>query len=115
MVIANTSDGETRSYNLTIAEQHKALLALIRSGRVTALSIHLRGVQHSLPLPRRFRRPVLGAEHVFNGTAVPIGERVYAQADGVRVALTATFSGAVIRCDVENTGRQRFDPAGGRD
>lgn len=105
MVIANASDGSTSQFDLSESSQRRALASLLASGQVSALSILHSGTQHVLPLPRRFRRPVYGAEPVFNGTLKVIGERIYVQAGDVRVSLTATFSGTVVRCDLVRTGR----------
>ncbi len=110
MVIVNVSDGSTVRFDLSEPSQHQALTALIISGRVSALSILHNGTQHSLPLPKRFKRPLYGAEPVSNGTPRVIGERIYIQAGDVRVSLTATFTGSVVRCDLVRTGRQRYSP-----
>lgn len=118
MVLANTAQGETRQFDLTDGVQLRALTALIYSGHVTALAILSRGVQHTLPPPKRFgnRKAIYSADVLRNGTRMPdgsqaaIGERVSYQVGEVRVSLTATFSGSLVRCDVIRIGRQRFDP-----
>lgn len=121
MIIANTATGKTFRFDLLDETQCDALTTLIRTGHITALAILHRGVQTTLPLPKRFHKLALtfGFEVLRNGTRLPngdrtpIGERVYCQAGDVRVSLSATFAGALVRCDVVKTGRQRFNP--GRD
>lgn len=122
MVIANTAQGHTHRFDLTVELQLNALAVLIQTGTVTALALHHRGNQTALPLPKRFgNRPIsFGAEVLRNGTRTPdgtqaaIGERIWCQAGEVRVSLVATFTGALVRCDVVRIGRQQFDP-GSRD
>lgn len=112
MVIANTSSGETHSFDLTEKGQLDALTDLIGDGRVTALAILHRGVQHALTLPRRCRapQPQYGVELLMNGAERPVGERIYYQVDTVLVSVSATFTGSVVRCDTTYVGRQRFRP-----
>jgi len=118
MIIANTAEGKTQRFDLTDDHQLEELTELIHLGHVTALSILHRGVQHSLPLPKRFgnRRPAYGVEVLRNGTRMPdgsqdaVGERVYCQVGDIRVSLSSTFTGALVRCDVVRMGRQQFDP-----
>lgn len=111
MVIANVSDGTTAKFDLSEPSQHQALLDLIASGRVSALSLHHNGSQNALPLPRRFHmKPLYGAEPVFNGGPLAVGERIYAQAGDVRVSLTATFKSKLVRCDLVRTGRMKYNP-----
>lgn len=110
MVIANTTEGSTLAFDLSVEAEYSSLLSLISSGRVTALAIHQNGVQHALPLPKKFRRrPQFGAERIFNGTKLPIGERIYAQAEDVRVTLTSSFKTKLVRCDLVKTGHMRYD------
>ena len=108
----NTAQGLTHQFDLAEPAQLHGAAALIRSGNVTALAILHRGVQVALPLPKRFRKSDLrlGAETLRDRTSAPIGERIWCQARDVRVSLTATTAGALVRCDVSKIGRQRFDP-----
>jgi hypothetical protein len=112
MVIANASDGSTAAFDLTNATQLAALQALISSGLITALSLHSGGSQISLTLPKRFRRArvAFGAELLRNGDARPIAERIYVQADDVRVTLTLSLKSRLIRCDLARTGRMLYNP-----
>lgn len=119
MIIANTAKGTTHRFDLTETGQLEALEALIYSGQVTALSILHRGTQHALPLPKRFGkhgRPIFGAELLRNGVRMPdgspaaVGERISCQVGEIRVSLTSTFTGALVRCDVVRIGRQQYDP-----
>lgn len=112
--------GHTHQFDLTDSSQLEALSTLLRSGAVTALAILHRGVQTALPLPKRFgnRSVKFGADALRNGTRTSegtqaaIGERIWCQAGEVRVSLSATFTGALVRCDVLRIGRQQFDPRG---
>lgn len=110
MVIANVSDGSTKRFDLSEPPQHQALSALLASGQVSALSILHNGTQHTLLPPKRFRRSLYGAEPVFNGASDVVGERIYVLAGDVKVSLTATFRGTVVRCDLVRTGRLRYNP-----
>jgi len=110
MVIANTTAGSTHTFDLTAEADHQALLSLITSGKVTALALLQDGVQHALPLPKRFhKRPTFGAEVLRNGTEKPLGERIYVQVEDVRVALTSTFRTKLVRCDLVKIGYMRYD------
>lgn len=112
MVIANVSDGTTAKFDLSDAEQCRALLDLISSGRVSALSLHHDGTQHVLPMPRRFaRKPLYAAEAVRNGTPEIIGERISVHAGDVRVSLTLTYKSKLVRCDLVRTGRMAYNPS----
>lgn len=112
MVIANAQDGSTRAFDLTDPEARRDLAELIKSDQVTGLSLHFNGTQASLPAPRRFKRPLFGFELIQNGKAQ--AERVFAQADGVRVTLTRTLTSKHVRCDLVRTGAQRYNPAANR-
>lgn len=113
MIIANVSDGTTRTFDLADGEHRKQLSDLIRADVVTGLSIHHDGSLSSLPAPKRFlQRPVFGYELLGNE---PVAERIYCQADGVRVTLTRSFNSRHVRCDLVRTGRLRYNPgANGR-
>lgn len=110
MVIANTARGLTSSFDLTQAESFAALCDLLASGQVTALSILRDGTQHTLTSPRGMRGHVFGAEPVLNGGGAVVGERVFLQAGDVRVTLSATFGGNVVRTDLVRTGVMRYHP-----
>lgn len=114
MIIANVSDGTTHTFDLADGEHRKLLTELIRSDAVTGLSIHHDGSLNSLPAPKRFQqRPLFGFELL--GGDAPVAERIYCQADGVRVTLTRSFNSRHVRCDLVRTGRMRYNPgANGR-
>jgi hypothetical protein len=109
MVIANTRDGSTSAFDLTIEAQYKSLQKLLSIKQVTALSLHNNGSQVTLPLPKRFRELRLGADLVTSKAAC-IGERIYAQTETVRVSLLLTFKSKLIRCDLIRTGRMLYNP-----
>lgn len=113
MVIANARDGKTHTFDLTDGEQRARLAAMIRAGDVTGLSIHNDGALNSLPSPKRFHAdPEFGFELIGDQ---PVGERIFCQADGVRVMLTRSFTSKHVRCDLVRTGRMRYNPgANGR-
>jgi len=115
MVIANTADGKTTRFDLASDSAYAALQALLESGKVTALSILHGGTQHSLPRPKRFRkRPVYGAEQLRNGTDSVLGERIFAQAEDVRVSVTATFASRLVRTDLVKIGVMKYNSAARR-
>jgi hypothetical protein len=111
MVVVNTSDGITRSFDLRINSDLAGVLSLIRSNSITALAILHNQVQQVLPLPKRFGRNVtFGVELVKNRDNDPLAERIYLQANDVRINLTRTFKSKLIRTDMIRTGKLRFDP-----
>ena len=111
MILANVESGTTECFDLDDPDQYRNLLDLISSGQVTALSLLQNGVQHALPLPKRFsRRPIFGAETIINGTKTPIGERIYAQADNVRISLSLTYRSKLVRCNLVRTGKMKYNP-----
>lgn len=112
MVLANAQDGSTSTFDLTEPADRRALADLIRTEQVTGLSLHFNGTQASLPAPRRFKRPLFGFDLVSNGKAK--AERIFAQAEGVRVTLTRTLTSKHVRCDLVRTGVLRYNPANGR-
>ena len=105
MVLANLATGRTESFDLTKPESQRALDDLIRDGSVRGLAIHHDGCQSALPMPRRFREFYFGAELV-GGNA----ERIFCQADNVRVSLTRSLTSSLVRCDLARVGRNRFNP-----
>ena len=109
MVVANTSRGLTQAFDLSKPADLSSLQELLASGRVTALALLRDGVQHVLPSPRGFRRPVFGAEPVINGAGV-VGERIFVQAGDTRLTLSTTFTSAVVRTDLVRTGVMRYNP-----
>lgn len=114
MVIANARDGKTLTFDLTDDEQRARLVAMIKSDQVTGLSIHHDGALNSLPAPKRFHeRPLFGVELISDDE--PVAERIFCQADGVRVMLTRSYRSQHVRCDLVRTGRMRYNPgANGR-
>jgi len=110
MVVANTTRGLTHSFDLADPPGLSALLDLVSTGQVTALSILRDGVQHTLTAPRGFRHPAFGAEPLTNGGGSVVGERVFVQAGDVRLSLTSTFTGNVVRTDLVRTGVMRYNP-----
>jgi hypothetical protein len=114
VVIANSSDGKTHTFDLTDDEQRARLVAMIKSDQITGLSIHHDGALNSLPAPKRFHeQPTFGFELLGDGD--PVAERIFCQADGVRVMLTRSYKSQHVRCDLVRTGRMRYNPgANGR-
>jgi hypothetical protein len=114
MILANTVDGLTLSFDLRDAIALSEIRSLLRTGRVTALTVSCHHTQQVLTVPKRFRaKPVFGVELVSNGDNSPIAERVYVQVDDIRVTLTRTFASKLIRCDLSRIGRMRYDHLGG--
>jgi hypothetical protein len=109
VVLANVKDGSTCTFDLTEPDDQQALADLIRDELITGLSLHSNGHTASLPAPRRFKRPLFGFDLLSNGKAQ--AERIFAQADGVRVSLTRTLTSKHIRCDLVRTGALRYNPA----
>ena len=102
MVLANLSSGETRSFDLTKPDDCIDLDEMAVRGLVTGLSLSYGGMQHALPMPKRFRSRVFGAElseHV---------ETIYCQADDVRISLSRSLVSPFVRCDLVRTGKQQF-------
>ena len=115
MVIANTADGKTSHFDLSSDARYDALQALLETGQVTALSILHEGVQHTLPRPKRFRkRSVYGAEQLRNGSPAVLGERIFAQADDVRVSVTITYASMLVRTDLVRLGVMKYNSAARR-
>lgn len=111
MVIANLKDGTTQAYDLLEEDQFDQLDQLIQAGAITALSLHNSHTQHTLPLPKRFTpAPVFGVELLTNNHDKPVGERIFAQAENVRVSLTLTYTSKLVRCDLVKTGKMRYNP-----
>jgi hypothetical protein len=96
VVIANVRDGSTCIFDLINPEDRQSLAGLIRAELVTGLSLHFGGTVASLPAPRRFKQPQFGFELAAGGRA----ERVFCQAEGVRIALTLPGRG---RADCADT------------
>lgn len=113
MVVANTARGLTSSFDLTQPASFTALCDLLASGQVTALSILRDGTQHTLTSPRGVRSHIFGAEPIVNGGGVVVGERVFLQAGEVRVTLSATFNGNVVRTDLVRTGTMKYNASRG--
>ena len=111
MVLVNTSRGETFSFDLSLSEDTFALQNLFTREKVTALSLVHCGTRYALPLPRRFRRPLFGAEPIVKHGEI-IGERIFVQADPVRLNLSSLFSSNIIRADLVLTGSLRYYPGG---
>jgi hypothetical protein len=115
MVIANTADGKTTRFDLAQEDAYAALQELLETGQVTALSILHEGTQHSLPRPRRFRkRPVYGAEQLRNGSREVLGERIFAQAEDVRVSISTTFASRLVRTDLVRLGAMQYNASARR-
>jgi hypothetical protein len=106
VVIANVRDGSTCIFDLINPEDRQSLAGLIRAELVTGLSLHFGGTVASLPAPRRFKQPQFGFELAAGGRA----ERVFCQAEGVRIALTRTLISKHVRCDLVRTGAMRYNP-----
>ena len=104
MVLANLATGRTESFDLTKPESQQALDDLIRDGSVRGMAILHDGSQSVLPVPRRFREFYFGAELVGNA------ERVFCQADNVRVSLTRSLTSSMVRCDLVRVGQNKFNP-----
>jgi len=105
VVLANLANGHTRAFDLQEPESHEALDELIREGSVRGMAILFNGSQTVLPVPRRFREHYFGAELV-GGNA----ERIFCQADNVRVTLTRSITSVLVRCDLIRVGRNRYNP-----
>ena len=111
MILVNLADGSTRSVDLSVDGGLRSAVALLASGKVTALVLRTNGAQHALVMPRHFRsRPVYRIEPILDGTGAVIGEYIAAQADDVRVSLTSTFASHMVRCDLVKTGAMRYAP-----
>lgn len=110
MVIVNTQDGRSHSFDLE--RDRAALDTLLSSGRVTALSILNNGTRHSLPRPKRFGSTplVFGAELLRATDADPIGEMIFVHVGEVRVSLSVPYSGKAARADLVRLGRLRYNP-----
>ncbi len=112
MVIANTARGLTYSFDLTCPEDFNALQALLDANQITALTLVREGTRYALPTPQRFRRLIFGAELIATKAEGVIGERIFVQADNVRVSLSVLFHSDLIRADLVNTGTLRYNSRG---
>jgi hypothetical protein len=111
MIIANLTNGQSVSFNITVEHEFNKLKQHIKKGRISALALHCNGVRTCLPPPKKIKpKPVYGVEVLKNSKGASIGEVIYTQAGNVRVCLTSTFNSSVIRCDLLKTGLMRFNP-----
>lgn len=111
MVIANISNGSSGSFDITNSTEFCKLRDLIFTGQVTALSLLHDGIRCCLPLPKKFRKkPLYGIELITDKNHGVIGEKIFSQADDIRVNLTLTFNSRFIRCDLVRIGSMRYNP-----
>lgn len=111
MVVANTISGATFTFDLRDPDHLDRLSTLLRGREISALSLRGEGCVMALPCPKKFKRhPAYGVELVLNGSDEPIGERIFAQADDVRVTLTLSYKTNFARCDLVRTGRMLYNP-----
>lgn len=111
MVIANTSDGSSCSFDISDPTEFHKLRKLIQTGQVTALSLLHEGMRCCLPPPKKFKkRPLYGIESITDKNYGVIGEKIFSQADDIRVNLTLTFNSKFIRCDLVRIGSMRYSP-----
>lgn len=119
MIKVNFKNGTTIDFDLDNEKDKDQFLSWLKApdfqANVTAFGVIYNGKQHSLPLPRYFRRVRWYAESVFKkkkGKVRKIGERVIAHVDQIKICLL------VYTCDppppiasvvfVEKIGRQVF-------
>lgn len=111
MIVASLSDGSTEVLDPTLQDEVFRLAQLVESDRVTALSLLVGGFQSSIPLPKKFRRrSTYGFEVLRDGSGEVIGEKIFVQADDVRLGLSMTYRSKRVRCDLERTGRMLYNP-----
>lgn len=109
MVVVNTSEGTTHSFDLAKPTEAEPLQSLLASGSVTAIAIRRAGTTHSLASPRGFNRSTFGAYLVLGKDGAPLAEQVYVHAGDVRVSLTWTMTGNVVRTDLARLGSLRYN------
>ena len=119
MIKVNFKDGSTLDFNLDQKKDREQFFDWLRApdfqDKITALTVMYKGKQHSLPLPRYFKRVRWYAESVFKkkkGVTRKMGERVIAHCDHIKICLM------VYTCDppppiasvvyTEKVGRQVF-------
>jgi hypothetical protein len=108
MIVANTNQGTTLTFDLTLPNSQEELNQLLNSGIVTALSIQKNGMQHALVMPKGFKGPlVFGANPIIDKDTM-IGELIYVQAYDVRLSLSSTFAGNLIKSSLVHTGIMRY-------
>lgn len=113
MIKVNLADGSTVSLDLEQQQDFAKWLKLQngKSKNITGIAVHKGDLLLTLPKPKlNAKRFYFGADLLFDPKKGSVaGERIWYQADRIRVALTV-YKGNVTRVDVQEVGTPRFRP-----
>lgn len=116
MIKVHTSDGLTKSFDLTCRmdaecwDQFSTDKAFTKE--ITGMAILRRSVMYTFPLPRRFKSISFGAKLIIGDSdknqGKVIGEYLYCLADDIKVSLLVYHTNKLSRVDVVKVGKPRY-------
>jgi len=109
VVLVNTTQGLTHTFDPSAPSDLATLSSLLAGGQATAVSLLHDGVRHVLPGPRGFRRHFFGAEVLRDKGGALVGERVFVRAGDIRVSVSLTYKGGLVRTDVARIGALKYN------